>query len=458
MGKITNFTSKESKKKETATYTELNITRNVTFNSSETSTGTLKATNAILENVIEFAIVNLIDVTGDGDFKRVDANGEEYKTVKETFNIKTKNELVTGIYSKTGTFTHGGKFTAKNSNIGNIENFSTVVLEGTTTKMISDFEQTKLITKGIATWDEECSFDIQDDFDLTITATKKLNGSVTMKKGSFAEMICNFQTVVMTDSEVVKIENVSNVTINKGNSVICSYVGTKGKDTLTISKGAVLIIDKIDFSPLIKQPKLFIGFSDITVLHNALAQHNTPSLHAIMTKHIATLPEKDEAFTRLMQVLDHPNHIPSPITTPAHPLNRVGENMGMLRGGNLSVLYGLRQTPFDLPSDTDSILFIEDIAEHPYHIDRMINNLRLSGVLSRIKGLIVGQFSDCKEDPSMMHSIQENIAAAVAEYDYPVCFDFPAGHVDYNLPLLFNYPKTQLIVTAEGAQVTYLPA
>ena len=114
--------------------------------------------------------------------------------------------------------------------------------------MISDFEQTKLITKGIATWDEECSFDIQDDFDLTITATKKLNGSVTMKKGSFAEMICNFQTVVMTDSEVVKIENVSNVTINKGNSVICSYVGTKGKDTLTISKGAVLIIDKIDFA------------------------------------------------------------------------------------------------------------------------------------------------------------------------------------------------------------------
>ena len=222
--------------------------------------------------------------------------------------------------------------------------------------------------------------------------------------------------------------------------------------------GLVQIIDKIDFSPLIKQPKLFIGFSDITVLHNALAQHNTPSLHAIMTKHIATLPENDDAFTRLMQVLDHPTHIPSPITTPAHPLNRVGENMGMLRGGNLSVLYGLRQTPFDLPSDTDSILFIEDIAEHPYHIDRMINNLRLSGVLSRIKGLIVGQFSDCKEDPSMMHSIQENIAAAVAEYDYPVCFDFPAGHVDYNLPLLFNYPKTQLIVTAEGAQVTYLPA
>jgi muramoyltetrapeptide carboxypeptidase len=94
-------------------------------------------------------------------------------------------------------------------------------------------------------------------------------------------------------------------------------------------------------------------------------------------------------------------------------------------------------TPFDLPYD-GNILFIEEIAEKPYHIDRMMQNLRLSGALAKISGLVVGQFSYCDEDPLMKMSIAEIIADAVKEYHFPVCFNFPAGHVDYNLPLVLG--------------------
>ncbi|MFZ4583331.1 MAG: LD-carboxypeptidase, partial [Paludibacter sp.] len=118
-------------------------------------------------------------------------------------------------------------------------------------------------------------------------------------------------------------------------------------------------------------------------------------------------------------------------------LNRNGSAQGKLIGGNLSVLAGMIGTPFDLPYD-GNILFIEEIAEKPYHIDRMMQNLRLSGALANISGLVVGQFSYCEEDPLMMQSIAEIIHDAVKEYQYPVCFNFPAGHVDYNLPLVMG--------------------
>jgi muramoyltetrapeptide carboxypeptidase len=122
---------------------------------------------------------------------------------------------------------------------------------------------------------------------------------------------------------------------------------------------------------------------------------------------------------------------------PAHELNRTGKAEGKLIGGNLSVLVGMIGTSFDLPYE-GNVLFLEEIGEKPYHIDRMIQHLRLSGALSNISGLIVGQFSDCDEDPLMKQSIAEIILDAVKEYHYPVCFNFPAGHVDYNLPIVIG--------------------
>jgi len=198
--------------------------------------------------------------------------------------------------------------------------------------------------------------------------------------------------------------------------------------------GLVQIIDKIDFTKFQKNPKWIIGFSDITILHNAVSALGIPSLHAIMAKHLTELSENSPSIAMLKQILagDRPTYTVSP-----HSLNKQGKAGGKLVGGNLSVLMGLRGTRFDL-NYKNNILFLEDLAEKPYHIDRMMQNLRLSGALSQISGLIVGQFSDIDEDPLMHATVYELIFNSVKEYDIPICFNFPVGHVDENLPLIVN--------------------
>ena len=198
--------------------------------------------------------------------------------------------------------------------------------------------------------------------------------------------------------------------------------------------------------------KYLIGFSDITALHQLCGLRGVPSLHGLMCKHIATLPEDSKALQLFRRALSR-----EPLTYDIlpHPQNRYGESEGILIGGNLSVLYGLQGTPYSLNSVLDAhpegcILFIEDIGERHYHIDRMMRNLHMSGVLARIKGLVVGQFTDCDADPLMRCSVYDTIYEAVADYDYPVLFDFPAGHVDDNRPLWLNAPA-QLQVTTHTA-------
>ena len=192
--------------------------------------------------------------------------------------------------------------------------------------------------------------------------------------------------------------------------------------------GLARIIDKIDFSSLAKDPKWVVGFSDITVLHNALGRVGVVSIHGIMAKHITL---KAEGLENLMSML-FGREVDYEI--PAHELNKVGEATGELVGGNLSVLYGLRGTPFDIDYQ-GKILFIEDLGERLYHIDRMIQNLRLGGVFEQIRGLVVGQFTDIDEDDSFAGGVYGVIAEAVKDYNIPVCFNFPAGHVENNQPL-----------------------
>ncbi len=204
--------------------------------------------------------------------------------------------------------------------------------------------------------------------------------------------------------------------------------------------GLQRIIDRI--AP-IRKP--IIGFSDITCLHQLSALAGQASLHGLMCKHIATLPDDAEPLQQFRRAL---RREATDYTVLLHPLNRTGRAEGRLIGGNLSVLYGLQGTPYSLNSVLQAteneafILFIEDIAERHYHIDRMMQNLRLSGVLGHIAGLVVGQFSDCEDDPSMGGTVYETIAQAVAAYDFPVLFNFPAGHVERNLPLWFGLPTT----------------
>ena len=198
--------------------------------------------------------------------------------------------------------------------------------------------------------------------------------------------------------------------------------------------GAIQIVDKIDFSPLKKYPKYLIGFSDITVFHNVLTNMKIPSIHGIMAKHLTENAPDEMSVEMLHQILlgKKPSYCIAP-----HELNRNGTAKGFLTGGNLSVLYGLRGTKYDI-KPRGKILFLEDLSEKPYHIDRMMNNLKLGGILENLSGLIVGQFTEIEEDDSMFKTVYEIIADAVSGYDYPVCFNFPAGHVRNNLPLIFG--------------------
>ena len=229
-------------------------------------------------------------------------------------------------------------------------------------------------------------------------------------------------------------------------------------DAILCSRGGYGLQRIIDRVPPITKP--IIGFSDITALHQVAAMHGCSTVHGLMCKHIATLPEDSEpirAFRKALagETLEY--------TWSAHPLNREGEAEGILIGGNLSVLYGLQGTPFSLQQSVIShqkpILLIEDIGERHYHIDRMMRNLRMSGVLANIGGLIVGQFTDCEDDPLMSGSIYETIKEVVADYDYPVLFDAPIGHVEHNMPIYLGAPaRMAYSLSGTGLGTPYLGA
>lgn len=216
-------------------------------------------------------------------------------------------------------------------------------------------------------------------------------------------------------------------------------------DLILCARGGYGMQRIIDRVPAITKP--ILGFSDITALHQLSALSHQPSLHGIMCKHIATLPDEAEPLQDLRKALAGEA---LEYTIPAHPLNRPGSVTAPVIGGNLSVLYGLQGTKYSLPFregvGVGSILLIEDIGERHYHIDRMMRNLRLSGVLAHISGLIVGQFTDCEDDPLMQQTVYETIKEVVADYDYPVLFNAPFGHVEHNLPLWLGVP-TRLDVT-----------
>lgn len=220
-------------------------------------------------------------------------------------------------------------------------------------------------------------------------------------------------------------------------------------DIILCARGGYGLQRIIDRVGSVRKP--IVGFSDITALHQAAALAGQPSLHAIMCKHLATLDEAGDVCrtTRAAiggKALDY--------TLPSHPLNQVGEAHGCIRGGNLSVLYGLQGTPYSLEYTLHEgdILFLEDIAERHYHVDRMMNNLRLSGVLSRVGGVIVGRWADCDDDPSMGCTLQQTIRHALRGLNVPMLFDFPAGHVPDNMPLWLNTPA-HLCVDESGARV-----
>jgi muramoyltetrapeptide carboxypeptidase len=200
--------------------------------------------------------------------------------------------------------------------------------------------------------------------------------------------------------------------------------------------GCVRIVDRIDFSPLMNKPKWIIGFSDVTVLHNHLQQQcNIASLHAPMVYSMDAGRTTPEALESLRRVLFGEAR---PFNCNPHSLNRPGTARGILTGGNLSLLYALSGSVSE--ADTaGKILFLEDLDEYLYHIDRMMMQLKRSGKLANLAGLIIGGMSDMKDNTVPFgYRAEEIIAEAVSEYRYPVCMGFPAGHISNNHALLFG--------------------
>ncbi len=212
--------------------------------------------------------------------------------------------------------------------------------------------------------------------------------------------------------------------------------------------GVVHLLEKLSFRQFRKNPKWVIGYSDITALHARINNERICSIHAPMSSHLAEENGEDKSSIYLKNMLC--GKLPSYTITP-HSLNRTGTGKGILRGGNLSVLNGLRGTAYDIPAK-NTILFIEDVGEKPYHIERIMYNLKFGKILRNISGLLVGQFSGYEEDVSMKKSIYESISDMVSEYDYPVCFNFPAGHIKENFPLICG-KTTDLRVTEKTVTI-----
>ncbi|SMO87802.1 muramoyltetrapeptide carboxypeptidase [Saccharicrinis carchari] len=206
--------------------------------------------------------------------------------------------------------------------------------------------------------------------------------------------------------------------------------------------GAIRFVDELDFTGILAHPKWLIGFSDITVLHAAFLKQGLATIHGPMCKSFLNYTETGADIEILFSFLqgESPQYM---INT--HPANRLGTTKGSLVGGNLSLLMALRGTRYDF-DPRGKILFIEDVDEYLYHLDRMMLNLKLGGVLQKLSGLVVGQFTDMKDNETPFgESIEEIIYKNVKDYNYPVAFNFPAGHVETNYPLIFG-EETELVV------------
>ncbi len=197
--------------------------------------------------------------------------------------------------------------------------------------------------------------------------------------------------------------------------------------------GTVRMIDLLDFTAFKKNPKWIVGFSDVTVLHNHLNTLGFKSIHGIMPVTVAkATPEAIETL-RIALFGEKLKYEIDPFM-----MNRPGKATGELVGGNLSILYSLFGSPSAIDC-TDKILFIEDLDEYLYHIDRMMINLKRNGCLESIKGIVVGSMTKMKDNdiPWGKNAI-EIIEDVTKTYNIPVLYNFPAGHIQDNRALILG--------------------
>ena len=214
--------------------------------------------------------------------------------------------------------------------------------------------------------------------------------------------------------------------------------------------GCVRIVDEIQWASLINYPKWIVGFSDVTVFHQRINILGLPSIHGTMPLNFKE--NSPESLTTLLQHLEG-NH--QAVTIAPHPMNISGKAEGNLIGGNLSILYSLLGTDDEVDFQ-DTILFIEDLAEQLYHLDRMFFAFKKAGLLGQIIGLIVGGMTDMKDTAIPFgKSWEEIIIEHIKPYNIPLVFDFPAGHINDNRALVFGEKVTLEVSNQSNSYVKY---
>lgn len=194
--------------------------------------------------------------------------------------------------------------------------------------------------------------------------------------------------------------------------------------------GTVRIIDLIDFTKFVKNPKWIIGFSDITVLHSHIHNLGIATLHAMMPYSVPKALNEAKETLRMALFGDEYK-----IETTTNPSNKIGKAEGLLVGGNLSIIYSLLGSKSSL-NTKNKILYLEDLDEYLYHIDRMFYNLKRNGYFEELNGLIIGGMTDMHDNQIPFgYNVQQIILDICKEYNFPICFDFPAGHIPDNRAL-----------------------
>jgi muramoyltetrapeptide carboxypeptidase len=212
--------------------------------------------------------------------------------------------------------------------------------------------------------------------------------------------------------------------------------------------GTMRVVDHVNFDRFSTDPKWIIGYSDTTVLHARLQRLGFAAIHGTMAFQFNRHAGATDSLRKLLfnEKIDY--HIP------AHVNNRPGQCSGQIVGGNLSLLVALGGSDDDLKTD-GKILFIEDLDEQLYHIDRMMLQLKRSRKLEKLAGLIVGGLTEMKDNVVPFGSSAEEIVwDTVKEYRYPVCFNFPAGHIQENVAVYFGV-ESVLTVSEAGSKLIY---
>ena len=228
-------------------------------------------------------------------------------------------------------------------------------------------------------------------------------------------------------------------------AIICS----RGGD------GAVQVLQRIPLKEFRNHPKWIMGFSDVTALHSAEVAAGVMSIHSSMCDGIAMREERDSVNMILRKLLQ--GELPT-YQAPAHPLNQQGEATGLLVGGNFSVFCGLAGSQYDFLNRVDEglIIFIEDTDESMSKVDRMLHQLEIRGILSKLNGIIVGHFSKYKYPESGFADMYEMLHEYLQHYNIPICYDFPVGHHSgWNYPMVEGC-RVNLKVGQDGTLIQFV--